>query len=765
MRTYMQRGLLAVVVLATIALMTSCGASAGATYSGSNLTNVAISIYPTSVSMNTSTVQPFTATVTNTTMVSVTWLINGLVGGAEQDGSFPFGQIDSNGNFTAPQFVPNPSKVTITAVANANNNVSANASATINGAPYPGSVSISPSTVTVYLTNTQIFTATVNGVNKELNWYVNSIINGSETLGTISPVPCSVGQAIYIAPLNTPGEPVTVTAQSVANPTQSATALVTLSAPQSGSPRVFITSPPVPPSVTVGQPQAFQARVAGANNTQVSWQVDGVPGGNSCLGTIAPGPKDSATYTAPLNVPNPSQVIVTAVSDAQSTSAASLPVNIFPLQPITVSISVDTCVNTSAVPISSTAQFTASVNGSANQNVTWEVNKLAGGNSTIGTISATGLYTAPAAVPSPATVTISAVSQADQQSVANQPATIVPAPVPTVKISPLQVNVDTGAGQPFVATATGLSESTVEWYVNGVPNGDPTLGSLKPGDLSECQTPAEYTAPNNVPNPNQVQVQAVSSVDPNVMGVSTVTIEQSEKYEVTVDPSQIGVIVGQTQPFTSVVTPLGNQNVTWSLSGKGCSGLSCGTITPTGVGAANYVAPPNVPNPNIVTVTATAQVDPNAKGTAQVTVEPNTSPSIAIFPSFKQFSAGSGTFDFEAQITNAPPNTEVQWQLGCISLADSGENCDDDDFDGSGPGCTQVGPNGFKVCGAKPNGGDGNLPLIYYPPSHLGSGSFQQNACTQTDDGTGWVPLSVTMNVQGCPTGGCTAQACIQITP
>src|SRR5574337_1160596 len=66
------------------------------------------------------------------------------------------------------------------------------------------------------------------------------------------------------------------------------------------------------------------------------------------------------------------------------------------------------------VPAGSPRQFTATVTGTANTAVTWQVNGVVGGNSTVGTISPTGLYTAPASPPSPsATVTITAVSQAD----------------------------------------------------------------------------------------------------------------------------------------------------------------------------------------------------------------------------------------------------------------------------------------------------------------------------------------------------------------
>jgi hypothetical protein len=53
-------------------------------------------------------------------------------------------------------------------------------------------------------------------------------------------------------------------------------------------------------------------------------------------------------------------------------------------------------------------QFTATVNASTNQSVTWAVT----GGSANGAIDATGLYTAPAVVPNPATVTVTATSAA-----------------------------------------------------------------------------------------------------------------------------------------------------------------------------------------------------------------------------------------------------------------------------------------------------------------------------------------------------------------
>src|SRR4029077_12166489 len=51
-------------------------------------------------------------------------------------------------------------------------------------------------------------------------------------------------------------------------------------------------------------------------------------------------------------------------------------------------------------------QFTATVNNTTDNNITWQVNGVTGGNTTVGTISSSGLYTAPSVIPNPASVTI-----------------------------------------------------------------------------------------------------------------------------------------------------------------------------------------------------------------------------------------------------------------------------------------------------------------------------------------------------------------------
>jgi uncharacterized protein (DUF1800 family) len=66
----------------------------------------------------------------------------------------------------------------------------------------------------------------------------------------------------------------------------------------------------------------------------------------------------------------------------------------------------------SQVRLGSTTSFAATVANLANTAVTWQVNGIAGGNSTDGTISSAGLYTPPATLPTTNSVTVTAVSAA-----------------------------------------------------------------------------------------------------------------------------------------------------------------------------------------------------------------------------------------------------------------------------------------------------------------------------------------------------------------
>jgi YD repeat-containing protein len=79
-----------------------------------------------------------------------------------------------------------------------------------------------------------------------------------------------------------------------------------------------------------------------------------------------------------------------------------------------------------AVPVQGNVGFQATLDGSALSDVTWRVNGVVGGSPTLGTISATGRYTAPGTVPAGQPLTIEAVRTSDPTQVATASLQVFP---------------------------------------------------------------------------------------------------------------------------------------------------------------------------------------------------------------------------------------------------------------------------------------------------------------------------------------------------
>jgi len=84
--------------------------------------------------------------------------------------------------------------------------------------------------------------------------------------------------------------------------------------------------------------------------------------------------------------------------------------------------------------------------------------------------------------------------------------------------------------------------------------------------------------------------------------------------KVTLSPETANMHVDRSLQFTATVKNTTNASVTWSLSGDGCNGASCGTISSAGL----YTAPQSVPDPPYVTVKATSSADTSKSATAAI---------------------------------------------------------------------------------------------------------------------------------------------------
>jgi hypothetical protein len=176
----------------------------------------------------------------------------------------------------------------------------------------------------------------------------------------------------------------------------------------------------------------------------------------------------------------------------------------------------------STVGVGQTLTFTATVTGTTNTAVTWSVS----GAASNGTISPTGVYTAPGTVPNPAKVTVIATSQADSTKSGSATVTVVSSTSGiVVSVQPATASVSDFVTQQFAAAVTGSTNTAVTWQVNGITGGSQQFGFISSTGL--------YVAPSAVPtkSDNQgntvtttVTITAVSQADATASGTSTVTI-------------------------------------------------------------------------------------------------------------------------------------------------------------------------------------------------------------------------------------------------
>ena len=655
-----------VTVVATSVVNTAVSGTATVTVT----TGVGVSVSPGTASVAVTGTQQFTATVTNDpSNKGVGWTLT-QSGAPCSPGCGTISPVNTGSGaattYTAPSAVPSPVQVTVSAISVADTTKSATATATVTP---PIAVSVSPTTANVTVTASQQFTATVTNdpSNKGVSWTLTqSGTPCSPGCGTISPASTASSTATtYTAPSAVPANPnVTVVATSVANTAVSAAAAVTV------TPGVGVSVSPATANVNANATQQFTATVTNdASSKGVSWTL--TQGGAVCspgCGTIAPATTASgspASYTAPSTIPANPNVTVVATSVADTTKSATATVT------VTAAVGVSVSPATASVGVTGTQQFTATVtNDPSNKGVSWTLTQsgtpCSPGCGTItpaGTASgAATTYTAPSAVPSPAQVTISAISAADTTKSATATVTVMP-PI-AVSVSPPTANVTVNATQQFTATVTNdPGNKGVNWTLTqgGTPC-SPNCGSIAPATTSSGSA-ATYTAPGTLPaNPN-VSVVATSAADATKSATATATV--TPPIAVSVSPTTANVDVTKTQQFTATVTnDPSNKGVNWTLtqSGTPCS-PGCGTMSPASTAsgvAVTYTAPSAVPSPAQVTVTAISAADTTKSAVATATV---TVPiAVSVSPPTANVSANA-TQQFTATVTNDPSNRGVSWTL------------------------------------------------------------------------------------------------------
>ena len=230
--------------------------------------------------------------------------------------------------------------------------------------------------------------------------------------------------------------------------------------------------------------------------------------------------------------------------------------------------------------------------------LTYSVNDVQGGNAEFGTIDGNGLYTAPAIVPVPNSVTIT--------SVASNSPNFPPGSVVLGVLNPIPVL--------SAVTPSGFSEGTTTVTVSGSQfvygaqimwNGIAIPTTM----VSDSQLVAAIPAPNPGTFP-----LLVSNPNPGSANSATVAVVVGPGQVVlTLYPADgTDVRVSQTLNLGLTVAGTNHTGVTLQVNGVAGGNAQVGTASSTSDGTINYVAPAVVPTPNNIVQLTITSVDNSA---------------------------------------------------------------------------------------------------------------------------------------------------------
>lgn len=316
---------------------------------------------------------------------------------------------------------------------------------------------------------------------------------------------------------------------------------------------------------------------------------------------------------------------------------------------------VQVVVTPSSVPLgpSGTAQFNAQVTGTGNTAVNWSLNPM------VGSISSSGLYTAPASIPTPQNVTVRATSVADGSAYGEATVNLQPPPAgpslsgftptsPTAQEVTFSMTAH-GGGSPVIQLRlyigwTGVDQGaclvlydrfTSQLHLRGDGNGDSWIGHVVMGqsqtvENSQCRVygigSSAFESGNNVTIAIRVLAKAAFG-GPRLMRVYLDNqASQTYGYETvgtwtvpggggsgSVTPATASAYASQMVQLTATTAPPG-QTVNWTISPV------TGYIHPnTGL----YEAPGTISTQQTVTATARLASNNNLVGTSTITLKPN----------------------------------------------------------------------------------------------------------------------------------------------
>jgi Malectin domain/Chitobiase/beta-hexosaminidase C-terminal domain len=373
-------------------------------------------------------------------------------------------------------------------------------------------------------------------------------------------------------------------------------------------------------------------------------------------------------------------------------------------------VSVQVSPTTVGLYASQQQQFTSSVTGNSNTAVNWSYTPQSG------TLTASGLYTAPASVPTAQTVSVTATSQADSTKSATATVNLLP---PTPSFTTIFVHSGGGAytdslGNNWSADTDftgGQTDSTTTPIAN---TPDPTLYqterygnstytfSTPPGNYTVILKFAEIffdSAGERLFNVSINGTQVLTNFDivaaagaaftaidksfpvtvtgssitiqfttgsANLPKISAIEVKSVSGVAIQVNPASASLLASQSQQFAATVTGTTKTAVTWSYSPQ------VGALVTSGTTAGLYTAPASITSAQTVTVTATSVADPTRASSAIVSLVPAFTPilvnsggpaytdSLAQPWSADKYFSGGSTYSTKYNIANTADPTLYQ---------------------------------------------------------------------------------------------------------
>lgn len=218
-----------------------------------------------------------------------------------------------------------------------------------------------------------------------------------------------------------------------------------------------------------------------------------------------------------------------------------------PTSPAPTITSVSVTCALSTVPTGQTSQCSGTVSGTGgyDSSLNWSVSGISGGNTTVGTVTSGGLYTAPNAVPTPYTISITATSVADSTK--------------SSSVSVIVAGTIATSSQPISSTSGGVITLPDGSSVTIAPN-------VLPADQTLTLSEVSYL-------PHQPANSSITGVGPGLVLTFSTPVQPSKKAQIgaphPILTRQVPATAGSTIPSAFAFTiKLGQNNDVNGLSGS-----------------------------------------------------------------------------------------------------------------------------------------------------------------------------------------------------